>query len=929
MRMSIACRVAFGLSLVVFSASLEARVLSYAPVTEKLATPAIQRRTNRRYLLIEHEAPFSAIRGRLVVHDSQGEEDPRVVRSIGSDPVGLAAVAVREEPDGTLRILALTDARFGGDNPTSSWRWVYSPDGGATWRVLAVPASQSVVGSTWRPDRGGPIARARAAPIQIGDAERPFAFTDSPSRFLAPGVRSVYAVTKDGQTLHLMASGFPLQLVGSDRAGAVHLVAVLGSAGDEVFRIEPSGAIPRLFVVPAGSGVLDGFLTPEGDVYVNLGDADGGTSVGLHRNGSPFTVLARAPWTGQAFAVPTADFAGAWIAKRETGAPTILYAHAPGGSVAEAWRDVSGPEVEALHAGASGNRLLVQVHRPRLIASALRNVPTDPAIAVWEVGQPAPTQYDELYVVESPSKGFVHLDVESVGSGSSFVFDSGFDTTLASGGGQPSSGGSGGGDVTQEWGVVRGSLRQRLVVPAVARAEGAHGTFWRTDLVLQNALAVSQSVSLRFVPSGEGTVAPIVRTLRLDPRELRVEPDLLRGIFGLESGSGALFLTPEGDGAIRATTRTYTSSPEGSYGMGVAAVDVLAAASARFPFTFSAAIRGGGFRSNFVVADTAGRGAAATLSLLCEAGVEGVESGITAPVSGQIQLTGLSSFFGVPASRSGAVIFQPVSGQAVAGVIAIDERTNDPTYFPPDLPASTFRTIPAIVHQDGANGARFRSDLFLVNVTDQARTVLLLAKRWDRNEDEKALGVTLQPRESRTIQDALSAGFGIEGVARLRYQSFPVGVPFASDGVRVTSRTYTVTPEGGTYGLLVPALNALQSGGTGETLEILGPVGGRGFRTNLSLVELTARAGGTPIAVTIEVVNEKGALVDTFVVSLPWAGGLQIDDLFRARGLGDGPTAALLRIKPDMGNVAAYATLLDNGTNDPTYFGASLAAREP
>lgn len=945
--MSTVRRVALGLSLLLVTAGLEARVVSYAPVTDRTSIPAVQHRTNRRYLLIERELPpspsgtscapgycfYDAPRGRLVLHDSKGDADPSAIFPLGSGPVGLAAAAAREEPDGTLRVLVLTDAQFGTDNPSFLWRWAYSPDGGATWRVLPVPGRRSP-GWSMGPssftarDLGGPIVRGRRAQVQIGSADRPFVFSE-PAGTTGAGatvVPTIYGVTADGQASVLMTSTATssLQLMGSDREGASHLVSVRAGSGTEVYRIGRSGAPERLCVLSSTSPPsVDGFLTPTGEAYLTLSNGTWESAVQLYRQGT-LSLLAQAPSSkGAVFAVPTSDFSGAWIVKRETGTPTILYSHSPSVSanLVEAWHDVSGPEVEALHAGSSGKRLLVQVHRSRPLAD--QRIFKDPALAVWEVGQAAPKGYDELYLNEYLSKGFVHLDVESVASGDPFVFDSGEEAVYYGG---PSSGG-GGADVLQEWGVVRASLRQRLVVPAVARAAGARGSFWRTDLVLRNPLTTAQSVTLRFVPAGADAV-PIVRTIRLAPNEVRVTPDLLLGLFGVDSGSGALFLTPEGEGAIEATTRTYTTSPEGSFGMGVGAVDVFASASPRFPLTFAAAIQGGDFRSNIVVADTSGRGVTARLHLLAEgAGLTGAEAMMAAPAGGQVQVNGLASLFGTPSWQSGAAIFQPVSGEALAGVIGIDNATNDPTYFPADLPAPVVRTIPAIVHRDGANGARFRSDLFLVNLSNAPRSVLLLAKGWDRNEGEKTLSLTLLPRESKTIHDVLATAFGKEGVARLRYQSSALGAYTATEGVRVTSRTYTITPAGATYGLLVPPLNAFQSAGVGDTLEILGPVGGRDFRTNLSLVELSAFSGATPVKAKVEVLDEKGVVLDFFEMSIPLAGGLQIDDLFRSRGLGDGPAAALVRITPFSGNLAAYATLIDNGTNDPTYFAASLGAK--
>jgi hypothetical protein len=260
------------------------------------------------------------------------------------------------------------------------------------------------------------------------------------------------------------------------------------------------------------------------------------------------------------------------------------------------------------------------------------------------------------------------------------------------------------------------------------------------------------------------------------------------------------------------------------------------------------------------------------------------------------------------------------------GAIAIDNATNDPMYFSPDIPATVVRTIPAIVHAAGAQGAAYRSDLFLFNPADGVRTVRLLVKSWSTNEAEQTLLLTLLPRESKAIRDALLTAFGRTGVARLRFQT-DAGED-VSGGVRVTSRAYTADSSGGSYGLLIPALNAFQSAGGGESLEILLPAGGSGFRTNLALVELTTSfVSGPPVSVRVEVFDERGALRDRFETPLPLAGGVQIDDLFHGRGLGDGPPAGLIRISPSGGLVAAYATVIDNGTNDPMYVPAGLAAR--
>ncbi len=106
-------------------------------------------------------------------------------------------------------------------------------------------------------------------------------------------------------------------------------------------------------------------------------------------------------------------------------------------------------------------------------------------------------------------------------------------------------GGAGGADVVQEWGVVKASLRQKLVIPAVARAAGAGGAFWKTDLLLGNPGPDPLDVDLRFVPGGSGEARET--TVSLAPREIRLVPDVLAELFGLATGAGALFVTPRGD----------------------------------------------------------------------------------------------------------------------------------------------------------------------------------------------------------------------------------------------------------------------------------------------------------------------------------------------------------------------------------------------
>jgi len=793
-------------------------------------------------------------------------------------------------------------------------------------------------------DVGGPFVHTRGSAIRLGTDASPFLLAVSEYDAQMGPFVGLWDVSSAGVAKRRITATADSRLVGMDADGQRALLAgtpdpnLTGlpagpSWGAGLYVIGAEGSVQTVSDAPAGTSYVEGWITPDGGVYVeaNAPAASGiRHSVYLFRGGVRTEIAsfvsADYPIASDLFAVPTADFAGAWVVQRGTG-PTVLSSHTTAAGLVEAWRDVRRPEVEALHAGASGRRLLVQVHRPR--PQVDQRIFKDPALAIWEVGQPAPSAYDELFLQETAQKGFVHLDVDAVAAGAPFLFDSGASYAWIFGAPGPPgpSGAGGGGDVVQEWGVVRGSLHQRLVIPATARTNGINGSRWRTDLVLRNPDPKPVTVSVQLLRNTDASPSSPERSVLLPASSIATYPDVLASLFGLDTGSGAILLVPEGARSIEATSRTYTAAGGGTYGMSVGAVDVFTALGANFAVSFSAGLLGDGFRTNLVATDVSGRGASADLSLAADSSApEPLEGVITAPAASQRQVSDLATALGAPAWRTAALLFTPRNGETVAGLIAIDNATNDPTWFPPDVPSLVPRTIPAVVHADGANGARFRTDLFLFNPSERTQSVTLAVKPWNASTSERLLTLPLLAKESKTIRDVLFTAFGLSGIARLRFQT--LGTLDDSGGVRVTSRTYTAAPSGGTYGLLLPALNAFQSAGGGESLEILLPAGGAGFRTNLALVDLSAAPGSGTVSVKVEVFDDAGVRRDVFETPVPLAGGIQIDDLFHGRGLGDGPRAGVIRVSPAGGLVAAYASVIDNATNDPLYAPPMLAPKD-
>jgi hypothetical protein len=879
-----------------------ARVLSYAPYTGEPAQAGIHSRSSRYFVLIEGA---NTIARQVVLYDTQGDE-PRVLQPDPRFAYGEIYYAALFEREGDPPLILI-----GGERATR-----LSNDGGTTWMTVAVPLP-SVSGSGWI-DNGGADTQPIWYPVQVGGKDAPFILATD---------QGLSIITAQGTVRNIYTG--PMSMVGRNREATSFLIKENGF----ISLVDLYGGKSRLFATDP-SAAYGGWITPFGSTYIQSYRREG-RFLYLFRNrvlrfiAGPEDVAV--PVEGIAtprvddlrfFAIPTIDFDGAWMIQRAHGKPTRLLRHTAQSGVLETmWSDPSGREVEALIPGESGQTLLIQVHVPRDVTVDQPFI--DPALAVWHIGTPMPTEYDELYLNEEENKAFLHVDVDAIESGEPFVFNSGSIYHDAPVEGPVSPPVPGGADIIQEWGVVRASLRQHLVLPGVARMHGVGGTRWSTDLVISNPDDEPQSVEVRYVGIGETTVPSFLRrtqTIHLDPREIKTIPDVLYSMFLIVNGGGTLHFLPET--GVNVFARTYNTQGQGTLGYGMQAIDFFNAAGSRFPLIFSGAFPGSNFRTNVLLTDTSGRGAEARLLPPTDHSPLTVTTA-QVPPNGVSAKNGLRSVAISPARRVGGLRIEPTRGTIIPTVIAIDNISQDATYFPPDPPTTVPRSIPVLAHLD-VNGMRIRSDLYFYNPLPVTQRVTLEAKPWDKSV-RRIVSVDVPALSSRVVVDALPTLFTFTGYMRVRFQT--VDTDYSVDGVRVTSRLYIQRDDGGTVGCLVPPLNNFQIAGPGDALEILGVHGGNAFRTNLGLIELSQTNTFGKANVRVRIYDQRHREIDTFTTSIDSTFGKQIDDLFASRNI-DTPNAALIRVEViDGGLVAAYVTLVDPITQDATYLPANLAAK--
>jgi hypothetical protein len=448
-----------------------ARVISYAPYSDQLSHRGYHDRTTRHFVLTEAAAANAGAsyswNAQVVLYDSTGVEPPQVIfPKTGRDTIRATAL-YQPSPTAAPAILVIT-GYYSGDAKT----WV-SRNYGRSWRRITELDGFLSQGRA-DVDRGGPWTHGLSVPIRIGSGRYPFVVSYD---------KGVYAISATGEPKLLLAGPTTAHtLIGQNRAGTEFLV----STASKLAALDLSGKW-RSIGDPAPDFPTGGWIAPDGSAYTVRRSADG---TRLHRYANKRKELI-ADYDRTLFAVPTYDFHGAWTVGYWPEEVTVLSRYTPATGLKTMWEDPAAPEIEALHPGASGDSVLIQVHRER----AEQDLPLiDPALAVWRAGQPAPAVYDELFLNEGPGKGFVHLDVEKAAGGEPFVFDSSF--IFAEGPPPPpisAAPPSGGGDVIQEWGVVRASLEQRLVIQGVVRGpDRVTRVPWTTDLVVYNPLDEEQ-----------------------------------------------------------------------------------------------------------------------------------------------------------------------------------------------------------------------------------------------------------------------------------------------------------------------------------------------------------------------------------------------------------------------------------------------------
>jgi CubicO group peptidase (beta-lactamase class C family) len=439
-----------------------------------------------------------------------------------------------------------------------------------------------------------------------------------------------------------------------------------------------------------------------------------------------------------------------------------------------------------------------------------------------------------------------------------------------------------------------GSAPVESWIPVVAHSDGVGGSAWRSDVGLLNRSPISNRVRLRY---RHGFFSFEDRELELAPGAARTMSDVVAEIG--EYGSGALQVFSSEPLAV--TSRTYNQSSEGSYGQSLDGVTATGGLEQGESAVLMQLREDSAFRSNIGVHNQWRRSARVEIELYSGDGSLLASFTRWVPPQTTVQINRpFRTIF-----TTGYAVITLLSGQDVYvyGSV-VDNATDDPTTIPMKVGAgSDHQWIAAAASGEGSRGSLWRTDLCLLNRSSVRASVDVVFHSDDG--DSTAMAIELDAGEQRTVEDVVSV-VGRTGTGALEIIS--------ARPMLVASRTYN-SSTGGTFGQYLDGVDAGRTARAGQTVWLPQLKQDDWFRSNIGILNTGSGVAG----VTIRLFDEGGAELAEKQRRIGPGERLQMQEPFdRIAGRGDLDTAyATVTVRSGEGLIA-YASVIDNVTNDPS-----------
>lgn len=483
-----------------------------------------------------------------------------------------------------------------------------------------------------------------------------------------------------------------------------------------------------------------------------------------------------------------------------------------------------------------------------------------------------------------------------------------------------------------------------LVIPVVTHVNVATGQFL-SDVRLTNAGASPVNYQVTMTPTQtDATLSSKVTQITVDGQSTIALNDVVKNFFGYgatgtpqDIGFGSLEIRPLNTSSLLtyASSRTYASTPTGTFGQYIAAMPFTRFATQRLSgipipgetttpstvLSLQHVAQSSRFRTNLGIVEGAGEPALGRIRVFDTIGFLRKEVPFSLLPGEHRQMNRFIEVdAGIPTLEDGRIeiVIDSPTGAVTAYASVLDSVTTDPLAVMPVDPTKVSATryvIPGIADIP-AGQQNFHSDLRLFNGGEFASPITLT---FYPGNGFAGFGtpVTAEPRtinagEILVLDNVLPALFGKTSTGG----SIVVTTPSNSSLV-ATARTYTAVENNGSYGQFIPGITPAEGIGAGDrALQILQLEESDQFRSNVGLSELTGN--GATVRLTLQLPDTK-VTASTEVTLAP----NEFRQLRPIVGLNPGKQTYNARLTVEViggtGRVTAYGSVIDNESKDPTY----------
>jgi hypothetical protein len=448
---------------------------------------------------------------------------------------------------------------------------------------------------------------------------------------------------------------------------------------------------------------------------------------------------------------------------------------------------------------------------------------------------------------------------------------------------------------------------------AAASGPGLGDARWSSRAFLLNPTQAALQTDLVFRSGDERESSNPDAGNEVPARSQRVIPNLVAALGA--AGTGGVNLRSSGPGLV-AVSRTFASGSQGTYGQFIGAESHDDAVEGSSPHLLASLSGNNGFHTNIGVLNLTDDELRVDFKFLDATGAEFGSRRIHAQPGAFAQVVAVISKLTGNPIIGGYATFTTTDDDAryLAYASVVDDASHDPTLVRPQPIATggpaTDLVIPAVASLPGSGGTTWRSQLDVVNASDESRSVTVDFIPSD-GMVIRGLSRDLEPAAVWHFDDVVVGLLGGAGKGWLRITS-----PGA--GIHAASRTFNDAASG-TFGQLIPTETPAVATAQGERVVLAGLSSEPGFRTNLGFTSL---ANETTV-VTVTAYTNQGSSIGTTDVELPPNGFVQLERVL-SDGFGfvgtawaevgsDDPAAAFF----------AHASVVDEATGDPIYIPAA------